>query len=108
MPTKCLSNKLIEIEWVYEDELEETDHRYSNVLSIHTDSALGRAIDCCNDKENFDALNAILLKEFEVVDDDIVFYLTDIDDEDDEVIKAELRESNDMVVFGLKIVGETE
>ena len=106
--SKRLSNKIIEVEWLYEDELNEKEHRYSNIISLHTDTALGQAINYCNDKDNFDALNAILSKEFEVVDDDIVFYLTDINDEDDEVIKSELRASNDMVVFGLEVVGEAE
>lgn len=106
---------MYEIDYKFYDELQDSGSRTGLVIVYETGTPSGdtlqHALDCANEDGDFSGVDKLLLKMFDVRDDDVVFYydLSDMEDTGTSrqtKLAVELQNSFDIVVNDIGIVSQ--
>ena len=100
---------LCEIEYLFQDELKEKDHRCSNLVVYDSQDEIGEKLSSALNAEDFDEVDNILSEHFGIKDDDVAFYqdwneLPPEDGRNAASLILELQSGMDILVYDLTYV----
>lgn len=100
---------LYEIEYLFQDELDEKDHRNSNLVVYDSQDETGGKLSSALSAEDFDEVDNILSEHFGIKDDDVAFYhdwnnLAPEDGKNAASLILELQKDQDILIYDLTYI----